>query len=148
VRQITGNSAAYVSTAIAKLILDKFFSKPNKGFFIDPITYAFQREIHLLKSKSKTTGEEKIKKSVEKLVDIFMYPANKIRNNVSVVASDFSDSQLIEDFCKRVLGFQYNLVHEHITNNDLDKYLEYVVPDGVNQIETLNANSIKFDPQD
>ena len=62
---INGNSAAYVASAIAKFIVEKFFSKPDKGFFIDPITYAFQNEIKLLRSKSKTTGEEKIKKSVE-----------------------------------------------------------------------------------
>ena len=61
---INGNSAAYVASAIAKFIVEKFFSKPDKGFFIDPITYAFQNEIKLLRSKSKTTGEEKIKKSV------------------------------------------------------------------------------------
>lgn len=134
---INGNTAAYVSTAIAKFIVDEFFSKTDKGFFIDPITYAFQKEIHLLKRKSKTTGEEKIKKSVEKLVDIYMFPADKVRKDIPVVTTDFSSDQFIEDFCKRVLGFQYNIVHEHIINNDLNKYLEYVAPDGTSGIPQL-----------
>ena len=30
---INGNSAAYVASAIAKFIVVKFFSKPDKGFF-------------------------------------------------------------------------------------------------------------------
>ena len=38
---INGNTAAYVSNAIAKFIVERFFSKESKGFFIDPITYAF-----------------------------------------------------------------------------------------------------------
>jgi len=131
---INGNTAAYVSSAIAKFIVDKFFSKPEKGFFIDPITYAFQREIHLLKSKSKATGEEKIKKSIEKLIDIYMYPANKVRMDVPIISTDFSDDQFIKDFCKRILAFQYNIVHEQITKNDLNKYLEYIAPEGIPQL--------------
>ena len=34
---INGNTAAYVSTAIAKFIVARFFSKEEKGYFIDPI---------------------------------------------------------------------------------------------------------------
>ena len=34
---INGNTAAYVSSAIAKFVVAKFFSRPEKGFFIDPI---------------------------------------------------------------------------------------------------------------
>jgi hypothetical protein len=134
---INGNTAAYVSSAIAKFVVDKFFSNLDKGFFIDPITYAFQNEIHLLKSKSKTTGEEKIKKSVEKLVEIFKYPADKVLNDTPINANDFLDIQLTQDFCRRVLSFQYSIVHEHITKNDLSKYLEYVMPDGILGIPQL-----------
>ncbi len=123
---INGNTAAYVSTAIAKFIVDKFFSNQDRGFFIDPITYAFQKEIHLLKSKSKITGETKIKKSVEKLIEIYQYPVNKVKDDISVSVADFSDIQIVTEFCKRTLDFQYSIVHDHIEKNDLCKYLEYI----------------------
>lgn len=123
---INGNTAAYVSTAIAKFIVDKFLSKSEKGFFIDPITYAFQGEIRLLKSKSKTTGEEKIKKSIEKLIEIYQYPVTKVKDDIPVIVTDFAIPQVVNDFCNRILSFQYTLVHDHLEKNDLCKYLEYI----------------------
>lgn len=134
---INGNTAAYVSTAIAKFIVDKFFSKQDKGFFIDPITYAFQNEIHLLKRKSKTTGEVKIKKSIDKLIDIYGFPATKTRDNIAVTTSDFVSNDVAEDFCKRVLGFQYSLVHDHIEKNDLGKYLDYITDEQFSDFSQL-----------
>ena len=134
---INGNTAAYVSTAIAKFIVDKFFSKPEKGFFIDPITYAFQQEIRLLKSKSKTTGEIKIKKSVDKLIDYYLYPTDNVRMDKPIAPSDFVDNRKMEAFCDRVLSFQYNIVHEHIEKNDLGKYLDYVAPDWAKSVPQL-----------
>lgn len=131
---INGNTAAYISTAIAGFVVDKFFAKPDKGFFIDPITYAFQKEIRLLKSESKATGEKKIKKSVEKLIDKYGYPVDKVRKDVSVEPSDFSDADERKSFCSRVLDFQYNLVNQHVKENDLVKYLEYVAPNGTESI--------------
>ena len=125
---INGNSAAYVASAIAKFIVEKFFSKPDKGFFIDPITYAFQNEIKLLRSKSKTTGEEKIKKSVEKLIENYGYPANKVESNQPITVDDFTSQNTMQEFCARILKFQYNLVYSHIEQNDLEKYFEYAVP--------------------
>lgn len=125
---INGNSAAYVASAIAKFIVEKFFNKPEKGFFIDPITYAFQNEIKLLKSKSKATGEEKIKKSVEKLIENYGYPANKVKSNQPITVDDFNTEDAKYDFCVRILNFQYNLVYNHIEKNDLEKYFEYAVP--------------------
>ena len=125
---INGNSAAYVASAIAKFIVEKFFSKPDKGFFIDPITYAFQNEIKLLKSKSKSTGEEKIKKSVEKLIENYGYPANKVESNQPITVDDFASPNTMQEFCTRILKFQYNLVYSHIEQNDLEKYFEYAVP--------------------
>ena len=126
---INGNSAAYVSTAISKFIVEKFFSKPEKGFFIDPITYAFQNEIRLLKSKSKATGEEKIKKSIDKLIDEYGYPVTKVRQNIPVSTEDFSDIEVVTAFCKKVLGFQYDLVDKYIKGEELEKYFMYMTPD-------------------
>ena len=123
---INGNTAAYVSSAISKFIVAKFFSKPEKGFFIDPITYAFQNNIKLLWTTSKTTGERSIKKSVQKLLEIYKGPVYKVRTGSPVTINDFSSPDVKESFCRSVLSFQYNLVYDHIQQNDLQKYLDYV----------------------
>lgn len=125
---INGNTAAYVSSAIAKFVVAKFFSRSDKGFFIDPITYAFQNEISLLKTVSKTTGKESIKKSVQKLIDVYGYPTTKVHTGQPVAIEDFSDDTIIQEFCERVVSFQYNLVYDHISKNDLQKYFDYVSP--------------------
>lgn len=122
---INGNTAAYVSGAIAKFIVEKFFSKPEKGYFIDPITYAFQDKIELLWSKSKATGEGTIKKSVKKLIDAYGYPATKAESKAPISVTDF-DEVTKDIFCQNILSFQYNLVYDHINQNDLQKYLDYI----------------------
>lgn len=137
---INGNTAAYVSSAIAKFIVEKFFSKQDKGFFIDPITYAFQNEIRLLKSKSKRTGREEIKKSVKKLIEKYGYPATKIEEGEPVTVNDFLDLSTKESFCKNILSFQYNLVYDHIRDNDLQKYLDYVAPKNVETLPQLRPS--------
>lgn len=125
---INGNSAAFVSSAIAKFVMEKFFSKPDKGYFIDPITYAFQGKIDLLWSKSKANGEEKLKKSVKKLIEAYKYPSTKAETKTPINVNDFNDA-IISDFCNNVLSFQYNLVYDHINQNDLQKYLDYISPE-------------------
>ena len=134
---INGNTAAYVSSAIAKFVLAKFFSRPEKGFFIDPITYAFQNEIKLLKTTSKATGEESIKKSVQKLIEIYGNPVDKVYSGKPIGLKDFSAKEVKEKFCKNVVSFQYNLVYEHISKNDLQKYLDYVSPEQSQNISQL-----------
>jgi hypothetical protein len=122
---INGNSAAFVSRAIAKFVVEKFFNDKKKGFIIDPITYAFQQNIHLLKNKSRS-GESILKKSIKKLIEKYQYPAEKIEADVPIQPSDFSENKkLLEDFCLRVLKFQYSIIDEYINNNDLGKYLQY-----------------------
>ena len=134
---INGNTAAYVSSAIAKFIVEKFFSNPEKGFFIDPITHAFQNEIKLLWTTSKTTGEESIRKSIKKLMEVYGFPANKIKNKTPIMITDFSVEETRNTFCDNVLTFQYNLVSDHIKNNDLQKYLDYIAPDQFKNILQL-----------
>jgi hypothetical protein len=123
---INGNSAAYVSRAIAKFVVEKFFSKKGKGFIIDPITFAFQQNIHLLKNKPKT-GEATLKKSIRKLIDIYQEPINKVIDGVPINPSDFKDNSLLKDFCSRVLDFQYSIISTYIDDNDLNKYLKYAI---------------------
>lgn len=149
---INGNSAAYVSSAISKFVVEKFFSKPDKGYFIDPITYAFQDKIELLWSKSKTTGEEKIKKSVKKLIEAYKFPAIKAEDKTPISVIDFDNISIKENFCQNVLSFQYNLVYDHINQNDLQKYLDYISPEQSKNLPQLRpkfliAPYFYLDPQ-
>ena len=41
---INGNTAAYVSSAIAKFIVEKFFSNPEKGFFAKLLVFSWYHE--------------------------------------------------------------------------------------------------------
>lgn len=138
---INGNTAAYVSTAISKFIVEKFFSNKEKGYFIDPITYAFQNKIELLSSKSKTTGKMNIKKSIMKLIEIYGSPVEKVMTGVPIIPNDFDNKISMDTFTDRVLSFQYDLVYQHINEQDLQKYLDYVAP---NQSSNLPQLRPKF----
>ena len=138
---INGNTAAYVSKAIAKFIVEKFFQSTEKGFFIDPITYAFQNNIHLLYNKPKT-GVPAIKKSIAKLIDHYGEPVAKVLTGKAVVPTDFSDPQKFENFCAKVLEFQSSVISQYIKKNDLEKYLLYAA--GLDSLDTVNQLSPKF----
>ncbi len=130
---INANSAAYVTGALAKFVLEKFYNDASKGYFIDPITYAFQKNIHLLKNKDK-----KIKKSILKLVDYYGQPATNVCNDVPIQISDFKNKKDIEVFCNRVLTFQYSIIQEYIGKEDMAKYLLYDTTTTLTEIEPLH----------
>ena len=118
---INGSTAAYVSGAIARLVLSKFLNNPQKGYFIDPLTYAFQGDINLLKKKGK------LKESVKKLVAEYCDPVeSKILKGVAVVPMDFEDPDDRESFCHKVIDFQYNLVSRYIEEKGFDEYLSFM----------------------
>jgi len=121
---INGNTAAYVSKAIAKFVVERFFQSTEKGFFIDPITYAFQNNIHLLYNKPKS-GAPSIRKSISKLIEYYGDPVTKVLSGNTLDPDDFSDKEKSQDFCNRVLGFQYSVISKYIKDNDLEKYLLY-----------------------
>jgi hypothetical protein len=123
---INGNSAAYVSRAIGKFVVEQFLNKQDKGFIIDPITYAFQQNIDLLKTKSRN-GQLTIKKSITKLIEKYGYPINKVNEDTPVKPSDFSDPTILGEFCHSVLDFQYSIIDDYISNNELKKYLKYAI---------------------
>ena len=130
---INANSAAFVSGAIAKFIVEKLFAFDNKGYFIDPITYAFQNNIHLLKNKDKV-----LKKSIVKLIGYYGNPASKVYNNIPIQISDFISDQETEAFCIRILGFQYNVIQNYISQEDMSKYLIYNMKSSLADIEQLH----------
>ena len=150
---INGNSAAFVSRAIAKFVVEQFFNKPEKGFVIDPITYAFQQNIDLLKSKTKN-GEKMIKKSISMLIEKYGEPIDKILRDIPVKPTDFSDPAVLHKFCYNVLKFQYLIIDDYITDNELKKYLEYATKMPLEQFHPklliapyfyLNPNEADFD---
>ena len=132
---INANSAAYVSGAIAKFVVDEFFNNNSKGYFIDPITYAFQRNVHLLHTPEKKTKNEEskpkknnktpLKKSILKLINCYGSPADKVLNDITIQASDFNKNENLETFCLSVLDFQFNTIQKYITEKDMEKYLTY-----------------------
>ncbi|MCL2410114.1 MAG: hypothetical protein FWC97_00585 [Treponema sp.] len=121
---INGNSAAFVSRAIAQFVVEKFFTQKEKRFIIDPITYAFQQNIDLLKNKTKI-GDVVLKKSIKKLIENYGEPATKILDDNPIRPADFSDTLLMDEFCFKVLDFQYSIINKYINNEELNKYLEY-----------------------
>ena len=108
---INANSAAYVSGAIAKLIVEKLYNNEKKGYFIDPITYAFQKDIHLLKNK-----EGVIKKSISKLIEKYDIELSIHNKNAFRILELDNDS--LRKFCTNVLGFQYKIIQEFISSDN------------------------------
>jgi hypothetical protein len=123
---INGNTAAYSSASIAKLIIEKFMPNESKGFFIDPITYAFQAQIDLLKSPKDKT---KLKKSISQLIDYYGKPVNKVKTFQTVKTTDFMDSCLAKMFCEKVIEFEHNFVNRYIKGKKLEKYFAYLTND-------------------
>jgi hypothetical protein len=140
---INGNTAAYVSKAIAKFVVEKFFHSTEKGFFIDPITYAFQNNIHLLYNKPKKKSDiPVIKKSIVKLIEYYGDSVAKVAHGKPVIPSDFSDISKVELFCQRVLDFQYSVINQYIKEKDLEKYLLYAAK--IESLDTANQLRPKF----
>lgn len=131
---INANSAAYVSGAIAKFVVDEFFNNDSKGYFIDPITYAFQRNVQLLyaperkdKNKESKPKDNKLplKKSILKLIDCYGSPADKVLNDITIQTSDFNKDENLDAFCLKVLDFQFHTIQKSITEKDMEKYLTF-----------------------
>lgn len=130
---INANSAAYVSGAIAKFVVEKLFNNAKKGYFIDPITYAFQKNIHLLKNK-----DQKLKKSILKLIDCYGKPTSNVHNDIPIQISDFEKDGDIEAFCNRILNFQYSVIQQYISQEGMSKYLIYDTASSLTDIAQLH----------
>ena len=118
---INGNSTAYMANAISKLITSNIKGK-GKAYIIDPITYAFQGDVKLLKSKDKDT----LKKSIKSLIEIYGSPIKEIiESDHSICPNDFSKCDK-EEFCRKVIDFQVKTVQSYLNDNGYSKYLEYI----------------------
>src|SRR6266404_6650353 len=126
---INANMIAFSPNTISAFITKKAM---GKGFFVDPITHAFQH------NQSFITGvdELKIKKSIANLIDAY---GGKLESIISEVAIDEKgnktlsvkrpllpadiDEAFIEEFAKNVINFQQNVVKEK--EIEYNPYLEF-----------------------
>ena len=121
-----GNMLAYTPDAIASFVMLNFFDNPDKGFFIDPITHAFQHNIDKIKSFNKR-AEGTVKLSIEKLINLYGEPLGKIilKDDRSIRPKDFT-SDVKRKFCINVINFQLNTIKNCIEKKG---YLDYISAD-------------------
>jgi hypothetical protein len=120
-----GNMLAYTPGAIAGFIMMHILkSKRSKGYFIDPITHAFQHDISTISSYSEKEKKIKIKKSVENLIEAYGEPIqSNINSEISVLPSHFNTPELKLEFCKNVINFQLNTI---ITELEKKGFMDYI----------------------
>ncbi|MDO5574943.1 MAG: hypothetical protein Q4G60_13300 [bacterium] len=135
---INANMLAHTTDAVSNFLLKNICTHSNKGYFIDPLTYAFQDHLELLHSKP-TKEETRIdpyinlldrplKPPFVKLIEIYGDMTNSIHTNQPLSTEDFLDGEntdSIHEFCKKVMDYQVYTVENSLRNNDVGKYLEY-----------------------
>lgn len=124
---INANMIAFSPNALSIFINKKAV---GKGFFIDPITHAFQH------SQSFITDESgrKIKKSISNLIKAYTVgnklqelittdgEKNSLGTNRSLVPSDL-DTDFVQSFAKNVLEYQINLVSKK--GSEMSEYINF-----------------------
>ncbi|MCF8002202.1 MAG: hypothetical protein K9K76_10145 [Halanaerobiales bacterium] len=136
-----GNMVAFTPGAIAEFIMQNLLKSDNsKGFFIDPITHAFQHDLSKIKSYSKKEKKETIKLSIEKLINFYGEPVKNaiLDKDISIVPSDFKsnnsiDVKLVKNFSENVIKFQLDVTIDKLKEKG---YLDYI-EDGSELISNL-----------
>jgi len=128
---INGNMLAYTPGALAGFIRENLLNKPNKGFFIDPITHSFQHSLDKIKSYSKKEEKKTLKLSISNLIDIYGEPLiSKIKvpeeseddRGRPIRPEDFDGHE--KSFCKNVIDFQLNEIKNKNEEKGFLKYLD------------------------
>lgn len=123
---INANMVAHMPSALASLVTQKMQRKP---YFIDPQTHAFQHgRTHL---ESSTTGE--IKRSIRDLVEAYGQPIEQpvLERGEAVLPTDFSEDDVQDGFCERVLDFQESRLRTEVKDSDVSKYYEFLEEEGI-----------------
>lgn len=94
----------------------------RKDFFIDPLTYAFERHPTYIQ-----TDEGNVKKSIKKLAEYFGRPASDTVGERMLVPRDFQNRRVREQFCKNVITFQKDVLSEAVSENE--SYLDVSIND-------------------
>lgn len=121
------NMIAYTPSAIASFISKKMMKGgTTKKFIIDPITHAFQHNPDMLLTQKKD-GSIGIKKSIEKMLNYYGSPIQEaVENGESITPEDFEDKEHNEEFCRRVISFQKDLIHDEVMKDKDSKYFKYL----------------------
>ncbi len=103
-----------------KKSMAEFLRTSNRPFFVDPVTYLFAYPANLLKTKDfnyeiDNSGNYKVKKSFEKLVDAFDEDLIKLFKTLGALPSAYFDNPLTaQKFVSNCINFQKNLLIESI----------------------------------
>ena len=98
--------------------------KLNKPYYIDPMTYAYGRNLDLIKSPQGKTRELDFKRSYKKLGEKLSLPfTSALRKNSRVTPRDFEGDVNAEECCQAVMEYQRNRIKE--TLDEDPEYKEY-----------------------
>ncbi len=126
---INGNMIAYTPEAIAGFVSNLIWEKGHvTGYFIDPITHAFQHDVKTIMSYSKKTEKLGIKESIVNLINYYGDPliSSVLNNSTPITPKDFADSLVKTEFCKNVLDFQLSTIPRQLNEKGLTKYINYM----------------------
>lgn len=134
-----GNMIAHSPSAIASFLLKLKLNDRSKGFFIDPITHAFQHDPRLLMTPPKNDRGKKmynirtwsfdpgkIKKSVaEMLSDYGGTIADVLYNKKRAVIPEDFDEDALSDLSQRVISYQKMILTNELKKADVLTYLNF-----------------------
>lgn len=87
-------------------------AKRHKGFFIDPVTYAFAQDPYYI---AKSSGERP-KRTFSQLAERYGEPVSAaVQGRRAVQPHDFAEDDVVESFCHRVLTYQAERLDEALT---------------------------------
>lgn len=123
---INANMVAHRGSTLARYICQEL----RKPYFIDPITYAFQRKIELLHSKSKAKetandSETPFKKSILKLVENYQTFERVIKQNRAIDAQCMENDSTQRRLCEEVIEFQLHGLTASLEKDEMMDYLQY-----------------------
>jgi len=96
----------------------------NKPYYIDPMTYAYGRNLDLIKSPQGKTRELDFKRSYKNLSEKLSQPfTSALRKNSRVTPKDFEGGLKTEKCCQAVMEYQLNRIKEKFDEDP--EYKEY-----------------------
>lgn len=114
------NTVAHMPGAVARLVSEG----TAKPFIVDPQTHAFQHDPAFVKTQN-AKGEWSLKKSVDKLADVYGSVIRAKAGQKAVVPTDISDAVAAE-IAEGVVRFQMLTVAEQDVSEENREYLDWM----------------------
>lgn len=127
------NIAVHNRASLTKFVAERC---PQKSYFIDPLTHAFQHELVHIQSKSTKKKENAdvsaLKKSFLKLIDQYGSHLKEIvvTEGRSLRPKDLSSAQTVSELTKKVLDFQKECFAILQKKSDTSKYMKFLKKEG------------------